>query len=78
MTNKKIELNYEPESDLLEIFIGDPVASYFDEIDDDLFEGRSKETKELTGYKIFNLSKRKKEWIKSVKIPLPANVNITS
>ena len=78
MTNKKIELNYEPESDLLEIFIGEPVPSYFDEIDDDLFEGRSKETNELTGYKIFNLSKRKKEWMKSVKISLPANVNITS
>ncbi|MBI2043313.1 hypothetical protein HYT25_02910 [Candidatus Pacearchaeota archaeon] len=79
MTDRKIELNYEPETDLLEIFIGDPVPSYFNEIDDDLFEGHSKETNELTGYKIFNLSKRKKqEWIKSVKISLPANVNITS
>jgi len=53
------------------------VPSYFNEIDDDLFEGCSKEASELTGYKIFNLSKRKKqEWIKSVKISLPANVSI--
>lgn len=79
MSSKKIELNYNPETDLLEIFIGDPVASYYDEIDEDLFEGHNKKTNELTGYKIFNLSKRKKqEWMKSIKISLPANVNITS
>ena len=79
MTDKKIELNYEPETDLLEIFIGKPVPSYFNEIGDDLFEGHNKETGELTGYKIFNLSKRKKqEWMKSVKISMPANVSISS
>ena len=73
----KKEINYEPETDLLEIFIGEPVPSYFNEIDDDLFEGRGKEANKLTGYKIFNLSKRKKqEWMKSVKISLPANVSI--
>ena len=52
MKDKKIELNYDPETDLLEIFMGNPVPSYFNEIDDDLFEGRSKEANELTGYKI--------------------------
>ena len=79
MANKKIELNYSPETDLLEIFIGDPVPSYFNEVGDDLFEGRNKKTNELTGYKVFNLSKRKQgEWMKSVKINLPANVIITS
>ena len=78
MKSKKIELNYDPEADLLEIFIGNPVPSHFNEIDDDLFEGHSKETKELTGYKIFNLNKRKQDWMKSVKISLPANVRITS
>ena len=78
MTNKKIELDYDPDTDLLEIFIGEAVSSYFNEIDHDLFEGHSKETNELTGYKIFNLSKRKQGWMKSVKISLPANVNISS
>jgi len=78
MDNKKIELNYDVESDLLEIFIGDPAPSFYNEIGADLFEGRDKETNELTGYKIFNLSKRKEEWMKSVKILLPANVSITS
>ena len=78
MDNKKIELNYDIEADLLEIFIGDPTPSFYNEIGDDLFEGRNKKTNELTGYKIFNLSKRKEEWMKSVKILLPANVSITS
>jgi len=59
MTEKKIEINYEPETDLLEIFIGSPVPSYFNEIDDDLFEGKNKETGELTGYKIFNHQQEK-------------------
>ncbi len=38
MTHKKIELNYDPETDLLEIFIGNPAPSYFNEIDDDLLK----------------------------------------
>lgn len=78
MANKKIELNYDPETDLLEIFIGEPTPSYYSEIDDDLFEGHDKKTNNLTGYKIFNLGKRKHGWMKSVKIPLPANVKIES
>ena len=78
MTNKKIELYYDHETDLLEIFIGESVPSYYNEIDDDLFEGHNKKTNELTGYKIFNLTKRKREWMKSIKISLPANVSITS
>lgn len=76
--NKEIELTYDTETDLLEIFIGEPTPSFYNEIDDDLFEGRDKKTNELTGYKVFNLSKRKQGWMKSVKIRLPANVNISS
>jgi len=78
MTGEKIELNYDPETDLLEIFIGSPVPSFYNEISDDLFEGQDKKTGKLTGYKIFNLSKRKQGWMKSVKISLPANIRIDS
>ncbi|MEX0920162.1 MAG: hypothetical protein WDZ69_01100 [Candidatus Pacearchaeota archaeon] len=78
MTSNKIEINYNPETDLLEIFIGDSAPSYYNEVDEDLFEGRNKKTNELTGYKIFNLIKRKEDWMKSVKISLPDNVRITS
>lgn len=74
-----MEIDYDTEADVLEIFIGEPVPSYYDEIDDDLFEGHNKETGELTGYKVFNLSKRKKSgWMKSVKISLPANISIAT
>ncbi len=78
MANKEIELNYDPETDLLEIFIGEPIPSYYNEIGDDLFEGHDKKTNKLTGYKIFNLSKRKQGWMKNIRIPLPANVKIES
>ena len=72
--NQNMEIYYDVEADILEIFIGKPTPSYFDEIDDDLFEGRDEETGELKGYKILNF--RKRGDAKSVKIPLPANVKI--
>lgn len=73
--NKNIEIDYDSEADILEIFIGEPSPSYFDEIDDDLFEGHDKKTGEITSYKVFNLTKRKDAgWLKSIKIPLPVNI----
>ena len=71
MNTKNIEINYDKEADILEVFIGDPSPSYFNEIDDDLFEGRDKETGKLTGYKIYNLTKRKdNNWVRKISIPL--------
>ena len=71
MNSKDIEIYYDSEADILEVFIGEPTPSYFDEVDDDLFEGRDKKTGELKGYKIFNLTKRKgTQWLKKVKIPI--------
>jgi len=65
-----LEIDYDSEADILEIFIGNPRPSYFYEIDDDLFEGRDKEKGEITGYKIFNLTKRKDNlWLKKITIP---------
>ncbi|MFH1917502.1 MAG: hypothetical protein ABIJ14_00100 [Nanoarchaeota archaeon] len=69
-----IEVYYDTEADILEIFLSEPTDSYFNEIDDDLFEGREKETRKLTGFKIFNFLKR--GGMKNIKIPLPANVRI--
>jgi len=71
MNTYNIEIDYDTEADILEVFIGEPTPSYFDEIADDLFEGRDKQTGELKGYKIFNLTKREKGWLKKIKIPLP-------
>ena len=74
MKQKNLEIYYDAETDILEIFIGEPTACYFDEIDNDLFEGRDKKTDELKGFKIFNF--RKRGGMKNVRIPLPANVKI--
>ncbi|MEK6934002.1 MAG: hypothetical protein AABW75_03940 [Nanoarchaeota archaeon] len=56
--NINVEIDYDKEGDILEIFIGVPSSSYFNEIYDDLFEGRDKKTGVLKGYKILNLTKR--------------------
>jgi len=74
MNKKNIEIDYDSEADILEIFIGRPSPSYYDEIDDDLFEGRDKQTGELKGYKVLNLTKRGKDWLKKIKIPLVESV----
>jgi hypothetical protein len=76
MNQKNLEIDYDSEDDTLEIFIGEPTECYFDEIDDDLFEGHDEETGELKGYKIFNFMKR--GGMKNVKISFPANVEIKS
>tara|TARA_Y100000034_G_C6728275_1_gene322518 strand:+ start:159 stop:386 length:228 start_codon:yes stop_codon:yes gene_type:complete len=74
MNDKNIEFFYDPEADMLEIFIGDSASPpIFDEISPDLFEGRDETTGELRGYKIFNLTKHKN--LKNVKVSLPINIS---
>lgn len=74
MKNKNLEIYYDNEADILEIFIGEPIDCFYDEIDDDLFEGRDMKTNELKGFKVFNFLKR--GGMKNIRIPLSANVNI--
>ena len=76
MNQKNLEIYYDVEDDTLEIFIGEPSVCYYDEIDDDLFEGYDEKTNELKGYKIFNFVKR--GGMRNVKISLPAGVEIKS
>ena len=71
---QNLEIDYDTEDDILEIFLGEPTDCYFDEIDDDLFEGREEGTDRLVGFKIFNFMKR--GGMKNVRVPLPANVKI--
>ena len=74
MTTQSLELHYDAEADLLEIFLGTPTPCLFEEIEDDLFEGRDENTHELKGYKIFNL--RGRGGMKDIKIRLPAGVTL--
>ncbi|PIN90032.1 hypothetical protein COU57_04945 [Candidatus Pacearchaeota archaeon CG10_big_fil_rev_8_21_14_0_10_32_14] len=79
MNNKKLDIYYDIEADILEITIGESSSCIFDEVDDDLYEARDEKTNELKGYKIFNFLKRGGfEDMNKIKIHLPANVNITS
>ena len=74
MKQQDLQIYYDLEEDTLEIQIGEPTETYYDEIEDDLFEGHDEETDELKGYKIFNFKKR--GGMKNVRISLPAHVNI--
>ena len=75
---QNLEIYYDIEDDRLEIQIGERTEAYFDEIDDDLFESHDEKTGELKGYIIFNFIRRGGiKGIKEVKIPLPANIQIT-
>ncbi len=77
MNSKDLEIYYDTEDDTLEIYLGSPTPSYYDEIEDDLFEGHNEKTGVLTGYKIFNFMKRGgMQGIKRFKISLPANITI--
>jgi len=76
MKNQNLQIYYDIEEDILEIKIGEPTESYYDEIDDDLFEGHDEKTDELKGYKIFNFKKR--GGMKNINIKLPANVSIVA
>ena len=72
--DNKLEIIYDDEADVLEIFIGEPSDCYFNEIEDDLFEGREKGTERLVGFKIFSFKKRK--GLEGVKINLPVNMRL--
>ncbi len=71
---KNLEIFYDSETDILELFLEEPTNCYFNEIDDDLFEGREEGTNKLIGFKIFNF--RRRGGMKNIKIPLPVNVKI--
>jgi len=71
---QNMEIFYDNEADILEIFLDEPTNCYFNEIEDDLFEGREEKTNKLVGFKIFNFKKR--GGMKGTKINLPANIKI--
>ena len=72
-----MRIYYDKEADLLEIMIGEPTRCYFDEVADDIFEGRDEKTNEIKGFKIFGFMKRGgMSSIKKFKIPLSASITI--
>lgn len=76
MKHQNLQIYYDIEEDILEIQIGESTETYYDEIDDDLFEGHDEQTDELKGYKIFNFKKR--GGMKNINISLPAHISIAA
>lgn len=73
----KLNLYYDKEGDFIEFRIGRPVESYFDELEDDVFERRDKKTGKVIGFAIFNFKKRT-EKMKEININLPVKLQLVS
>ena len=71
----KLFIHYDEEGDLLELRIGKPTESYFEEIDKGIFERRDEKTNEVKGFKIFGFKKRAQK-LKDIEISLPESLEI--
>lgn len=69
---KKMKIHYDPESDYIEVRFGEVKPSYYEDIGNDTFERRDEETDKITGYKFFNVQKRKD------KVPQDIEVDLSS
>ena len=67
---KKMHMHYDLEGDFLEVRFGNPTSSYYENIGDDVFERRDRETNEVKGYAIFNVKKRKEKYA-DVEVDIP-------
>ncbi len=72
-----IQIHHDGEGDFLEIRIGKPTKSYFNQIGDDLFERIDKKTGKIKGFAIFNFKKRA-EHLHDINVSLPLKLEITS
>ena len=71
---KNIKIHYDKKGDLLEIRIGKPTESYYEDLGEDIFERHDKKTKEIKGYAIFNFKKR----TRNINVDLPLQIELTS
>ena len=72
----KMIINYDEESDYLEIFIEGSSPTYGEEIGDDITLFRKKETGEVVGIGILNFKKRTKS-LNNIKLNLPFAINFS-
>ena len=72
----KMSINYDEESDYLEIFIEGSNPTYGEEIGDDITLFRNEDTNEVVGVGILNFKKRTKS-LHNIKLNLPFNINFS-
>ena len=66
---KKMHIHYDKEGDYLEVRFGKPTPSHFEHIGDGIFERHDDETKQVRGYAIFGVLKRKNS--ADIEVPIP-------
>lgn len=72
---RKMYLHYDREGDYLEVRFGKPTLSYYEDLENDVFERRDKKTNEVKGYAIFNVQKRKEKNMQDIELQLPIAAN---
>ena len=73
----KLHLHYDEEADFLELRVGKPTTSVYEDIGNDIFKRIDEKSGEVKGFAIFNFKKRT-EKLKDVEVPLPVSVKLSS
>ena len=65
-------IHHDPEGDYIEVRFGNPAPSYYEDLGEDTFKRRDRKTNQVTGYAIFNITKRQlKKQHKDIEVELP-------
>ena len=73
----KLHIYYDEEGDFLELRIGKPTASVYNNIGNDLFQRIEEKTGKVKGFAIFNFKKRT-EKLKNIDVTLPVELKVFS
>lgn len=71
----KLFVHYDDESDFLELRIGEPTESYYNDVGNDIFERRDEKTDEVKGLAIFNFKKRTEKSM-DIDVELPVRIQL--
>ncbi len=74
---ENINLHYDEEGDFLEIRVGKPTISYFEDVGNDLFKRIDEKTGKIKGVAIFNFKKMVSKQ-KNIDVPLPLKVQLVA
>ena len=73
----KLHICYDKEGDFLELRVGKPTPSVYNDIGNDIFQRIDEKTKKVKGFAIFNFKKRT-EKLKNIVVSLPVELKISS
>ena len=73
----KLHIYYDEEGDFLELRIGKPTLSVYNDIGNDIFQRIDEKTRKVKGFAIFNFKKRT-EKLKNIDVSLPIELKVFS